>query len=586
MKASTFVFLLSLLIAPSAQAGPEMLSNTGFEMGGAFPYYWWHGNSSGVGSLVVDGAKSHSGSKSMLIDVTGGSFWVYTGGGGVPVQSGQKYKASVWLSSSSLQRVRITLQHAMTGFVYAAMTVDQVPQAWTQYAFSGFTDAVNAILLVKAETPGKLWVDDASLTSVEGIGATVASAGMPAAQIPMQYFGMHTHQHIVSSWPSVPIGSRRIWDAPAGASWDTIASCSNTNTDGTCASGVVYNWTKMDAIVAEAEQHGVDLVMNLGRTPTWASARPSEPSPYGLGKSAEPKNNQMWTEWVSQIGNRYRGRIKYWEVWNEPNFPWKAASNSFYTGTPEKLLALQQIAYQTLKDIDQDNKILTPAFTDFDYAEYFMRIGGGYTADILSYHFYTNEGNPLSHIDRAPEKIYKYYAGTIRHLADNYTGGKKLPVWNTEQGWITNSSCAQMDQEYAQNLLARAYIMNWASGVQRFYFYGWDNHCMAVQPTLADNVTRTPTGDAYAQIVQWLNGKRMTNLTIDSHGTYVVTIADAADALSYIVWNPTVEHELYSKQFIVPQNWNVSQHQRIGGPAWDAYPGWELNANYNPFLVY
>jgi hypothetical protein len=52
------------------------------------------------------------------------------------------------------------------------------------------------------------------------------------------------------------------------------------------------------------------------------------------------------------------------------------------------------------------------------------------------------------------------------------------------------------------------------------------------------------------------------------------------------VWNPTVEHELYSKQFIVPQNWNVSQHQRIGGPAWDAYPGWELNANYNPFLVY
>ncbi|MBK9091287.1 MAG: hypothetical protein IPM84_00570 [Anaerolineae bacterium] len=38
----------------------------------------------------------------------------------------------------------------------------------------------------------------------------------------------------------------------------------------------------------------------------------------------------------------------------------------------------------------------------------------------------------------------------------------------------------------------RAYLLNWAGGVSRFYFYAWDNHTATnIELTAADNTTLT-----------------------------------------------------------------------------------------------
>lgn len=548
------ILLLLLLLPLSVKA--NLLQNGGFEtQGTVFSPYWWFG---GNGTFVSD-SDAYSGSYSQRIDVTEPTS-LYTGGAGVPLQTGQLYDASVWLKSNTWQRVRLSLQHADTGVAYGAKVVIVAP-VWTQYRFTSGADNANARFVVKAETPGTLWVDDASLTVNEGMASASYFEQLTSKVIPPSYFGMHLHQNVSYLWPSLSIGARRIWDGPHGTSWDTI----NT------AQGV-YTWTALDALVADAQSRNVELVMNLGRTPEWASARPTEYSPYGPGRSSEPASLESWNQWVTAVATRYQGVIKHWEIWNEPGFPW--TPGMFYTGTPEKLLEMQQSAYSILKAIDPQNKVLTPAFADLDYAEYFMRIGGGYSADILAHHMYVNE------VDPAPEKIYKYYAPTVRNLATNYTVGKTLGVWNTEQGVLPTNGCNQLNDNDSSNYVARAYLINWASGIDRFFWYAYDNQCMGVRLT-TDNVTLTAAGNAYNEIAQWTVGKKLKALTVDAKNNWTVTLEDSSGVKSYVVWNPNSYH-----YFAIPASWSVTQQKRIGGAVYDCYTGYcEILSFQTPTLV-
>lgn len=569
---------------------PELLSNPGLE-GGTDVAISWGSSQEGTGSYVVDFQTLHGGLTSQKISVETGKLAISAG---LPLAQGNRYDVSVWMKSDNAADAaltRVTLENRNTGLPYAATTVF-VPQTWTQYRFSGFTNTVPGILKIQAQTRGTLWVDDVSVTAVSDMSV----AALPTQRIPLQYFGLHIHQHRPSTWPpaSLSFGSRRIMDGPAHTTWDEIASCSSVNPDGTCAQPIGYNWAGLDAVVDEAALKGIDLVMNLGRTPRWASARPDELSPYcdpstcSYGSSAEPKNDQVWRDWVTAVASRYRGRIRFWEIWNEPAYPWNCGNNNerrcFFTGMPADLLSLQQQAYSILKGIDPTNMVITPGFADWDYAEHFMHTGGGWSADILGYHFYIHEGSVLNGTDQAPEKIYNYYAATARHLAENYTPvGKKLAVWNTEQGWLSPAgTCAEMDRQTGAAFLARANILNWASGIERFYFYAWDNQCMAVWTTETDDSTLTPAGTAYQVSTDWLKDQRMSGVFADADGNWIVTLTDPSGQLSYIVWNPTA-----AKTFTVPAAWQVSQKQKLldSSPS-QVGAGWNITVDYSPVRLW
>ncbi|MEW6758655.1 MAG: beta-galactosidase, partial [Acidobacteriota bacterium] len=85
-----------------------------------------------------------------------------------------------------------------------------------------------------------------------------------------------------------------------------------------------YRWTLLDRVVADAERNGVNLLAILGYTPKWASAGPDRYSP--------PRDTQEWKTFVATIVARYRGRIRHWSLWNEPN------SDTFFHGTVEHFI--------------------------------------------------------------------------------------------------------------------------------------------------------------------------------------------------------------------------------------------------------
>ena len=186
----------------------------------------------------------------------------------------------------------------------------------------------------------------------------------PAEAIPATYFGMHIHQATTTTpWPMVPFGAWRLWDA--GVTWPDLEPGSGN-----------WNFKVLDQYAALAEKHNVDLLLPLGLTPTWASARPDEPSPhFRLGNVAGPKYIEDWRRYISTVARRYKGRIRNYEIWNEPNL------KEYWTGTTKELINLAHEASQILREIDPTITIVGPSATDREtgpaWLDEYLSAGGG-----------------------------------------------------------------------------------------------------------------------------------------------------------------------------------------------------------------
>ena len=360
------------------------------------------------------------------------------------------------------------------------------------------------------------------------------AAASPAA-LSRAFFGMHIHG-ADEAWPQVNdnLGAVRIWDA--GAQWSDLNPAKG-----------VFNWDALDAHVSRARANGADVIMTLGRTPRWASARPAEPSAYGPGQAAEPLLDQYWQDWVRAVSARYRGKIRYWEIWNEPNDP------AFFSGRAEKLVDLARQAYAILKASDPQNQVLNPSPNDATYLDYYLSLGGGDVADIIGYHFYLNE---------APEALAIWYIARVRTILVTH-GQATKPLWNTEGGYLRPvvPGPKTLSDDLGAAYLARTYLLNWTGGISRFYFYAWDNHTTTnIELTAADNTTLTAAGVAYRELTDWLLGAHWTDLHTDDRGAWVLSFDQPDGGHAHIVWHPS-----QTLVFDLPADWNVQSLRTLAG---------------------
>jgi hypothetical protein len=73
-------------------------------------------------------------------------------------------------------------------------------------------------------------------------------------------------------------------------------------------------WEKYDHIVALAEQYGLELVPRLSNPPAWSRAAGDARGTY-----APPDDLADWGDYVYAVVSRYEGRVRYYQLWNEPN---------------------------------------------------------------------------------------------------------------------------------------------------------------------------------------------------------------------------------------------------------------------------
>jgi hypothetical protein len=347
--------------------------------------------------------------------------------------------------------------------------------------------------------------------------ATSSDIQPPTASIPATYFGMHMH-HLdkETPWPNVPIPEWRIWDAHV--TWPDLEPHKGD-----------WHFAKLDSYINMAQQHGTGVLLTLGQSPAWASARPPEPT-------AEPANMDDWRNYVKTVVERYKGRIQAYEVWNEPNLP------PFWSGTTDQMIALTKEASQIIHSVDPAALVVSPSATatyGTPWLEEFLKKGAAQYVDVIGYHFYVTP--------KPPEDLIPFIQKVRQIMTANGAGRK--PLWNTETGWLEPSHFDS--DEAAAGVLARSYILAWAAGVERYYWYAWDNRKVALKTTREDNSTSTSAGQAFAVIQQWLVGAAIVSCSQSPDQTWTCQL-NRGGKKEWVVWNPAGEIK-----FTPPASWNV-----------------------------
>jgi polysaccharide biosynthesis protein PslG len=239
------------------------------------------------------------------------------------------------------------------------------------------------------------------------------------------FFGIHNGDFLAKE-QQIIFPAMRLWDT--GVRWNQLEPEEGK-----------WNFDRFDKIISFAQSKNIELVYVLGQTPSWASSRPEDSTGvYGKGANYPPKSIKLWENYLKVVGERYKGKIKYYEVWNEPNFP------IFFNGDVREMTELTVSASKILKAIDPEIKIISPGIVagTFDWLpsekqgtiwmESYLKLTPPQYFDIAGAHFYTPEKS-------SPEQeLIPIIRNFKRVLTENFI---TKPIWNTEQGYGAMEAC-------------------------------------------------------------------------------------------------------------------------------------------------
>ncbi|HDQ72514.1 MAG TPA: hypothetical protein ENN19_10510 [Chloroflexi bacterium] len=112
-------------------------------------------------------------------------------------------------------------------------------------------------------------------------------------------------------------------------------------------------WEKYDHIVDLAGQYGLEIVPRLSNPPAWTRVLTDTIGPY-----APPDDLADWGDYVHAVVSRYRGRVGYYQLWNEPNIYPEWGERPV---DPEGYTRLLCEGYRRAKEADPDAVIVSGA---------------------------------------------------------------------------------------------------------------------------------------------------------------------------------------------------------------------------------
>jgi polysaccharide biosynthesis protein PslG len=316
--------------------------------------------------------------------------------------------------------------------------------------------------------------------------------------VPVQFFGMNTHWF--QPWPALPVPTARLWCT--GTSWAQLNP-----------SNGVYDWTPLDEWLDAFQQHGTtDAMLTLAMTPRWASShRDDRTCAFGPGQCAPPDDlnadgsgtDEHWRNYITAVANHVHGRIKYWELWDEP------VNAIYWTGTFAQMVRMAKDARSIIRSIDPNALVLSPpngASTPYGqhWWEGYAALGGLNSADIISLH-----GGGVSSCGHPPQAAdFIATVNNLRGIVAKYHAGGK-PIWDTESSWGTVNHTCFTDQDLQAAFLAQFYLFHQSMNVARFYWFAYDdNYTGKLWEPSTGKLTKG--GVAYQQVFNWMVGATMT----------------------------------------------------------------------------
>lgn len=195
-----------------------------------------------------------------------------------------------------------------------------------------------------------------------------------------------------------------------------------------------YEWGHADLVVNAALERGLTLVARVDLVPDWA--RPANTTARYLDRAGYP----TYARFLAVFARRYRGKIGYLQVWNEPNtsFEW-----GYLPPDPASYAAMLQTVYPVLKAANPAMQVVSAglaanlatggiAMNDLTYLDALYAAGAAPYFDVLGAHAYGDiqpATAPPASQELNFQRVLLHRASMLRH------GDSAKTVLITEAGW-------------------------------------------------------------------------------------------------------------------------------------------------------
>ena len=207
-----------------------------------------------------------------------------------------------------------------------------------------------------------------------------------------------------------------------GASWPSIEKEKG-----------VYSWEETDKAFEVALKNGITPFITIGGGNELYSKLTTYDDPklaeiYGYRPEPpikDPVAMAAFLDFTTAVVERYKDKIDYWEVWNEPNH------RNYWGSTPDGK-EYGQLLVETaklIKEIDPESKIIGGSMAGIDpqFTEDFLSVGSNKLIEIISYHNY----------GAVPEERV-YAAIELWEVINKYN--PNIELWQGECGYPSHSS--------------------------------------------------------------------------------------------------------------------------------------------------
>jgi hypothetical protein len=245
-------------------------------------------------------------------------------------------------------------------------------------------------------------------------------------------------------------------------------------------------------------------------------------------------NGNHWAQFVYQTVSYFRGRVQYWEMWNEPDWAF------FWLGSEADYAQLLKVGYKATKAACPECTVLFGGLHFWADQGYFERVldilnddpwaaANNYFFDVLSVHMYSRSSAAYEVLDYMRQRMQAY-------VPDH-------PIWLTETGVQVHDGVNPGPQmEYsATEAEAAAYVLQSyanaiAAGVERYYWFRMHDDVMPGFGLAYDPASLRETYVAYQVATSYLVSPTLTT-RIEADPDVNVTLWGTPRGKVSVLWN-------------------------------------------------
>jgi hypothetical protein len=252
---------------------------------------------------------------------------------------------------------------------------------------------------------------------------------------------------------------------------------------------------------------------------------------------SDPRN--FWGRWVRDTASHYRGKIHYWEVWNEPDL-----QEIFWGATVADYYQLLKVAYQAIKSVDPSNQVSMGGLSYWSQTGFLDELlklmmadptapANNYYFDILSWHTYSRPSDMYDRVTQSRQQL----AATVgaRPIWVNETN---VPAWDeSPQNNYKPYPWAANTREQAAYII-QAFAYGIAAGADKVFVYRLqDTEWPEAYGLLRNDGTLRPAYVAYQVAARYLSGATAGSLA--RQGDVEQVLVRRPDERVVVVWNRT-----------------------------------------------